>query len=592
MLITPDKVSVKTILAEIGSGGYAVPEFQRKFVWPAAHITRLFESIGSNLYAGSLLLLENRANLAQTMFGSRNVYGGPKPKKEFMLILDGQQRLTSIFYAATAPSEKLPNVGIVNFHIKTSEIRSKTYNPLQGFQDLENVFHHFREGSPKLARAMATKEFIPLSSLLVVPTSVPEEKKFKKWLAEYDDEIQFQLTKLRDAILEYQFPFLKLPANSSARYIIDCFTRINEGGTPLSRFDLAHARLTNKNTDLRQQWEEAVAESGKRFPNLGWGVKSKLINGDSLLQAMALLHDKEPRQEEIFRLINDLSQKAIKQTIERGILALERAIAEMRGRYGVITAQLVPAKGIIPVLGTLLVDLPPKAKAKSIDRLDAWYWASILTGKYIGGVNTTAAKDRAEISVWLQNIKKKPTWLEALTSGDLDLNWQRPKQPGYKAVMTALIAAGLVDILTGDVLQSTKKKLQDDHIFSKEHFRGRWGIDALPNRLMMLAPNNGTAGKGRARPSEWCVTLEESVIPAPKLDKRLNAAMISTSAWDTMVDDNFDSFQRLRASSLRKFCVEFLSKQLGRPVEDLQVDPQEALAWDDDDDDDDDDLVD
>ena len=70
----------------------AVPEFQRGFVWKTAQVKKLFDSLINQYPVGSFILWETSKNI-----DARTLSGEKLPKRKF-LILDGQQRLASIYY--------------------------------------------------------------------------------------------------------------------------------------------------------------------------------------------------------------------------------------------------------------------------------------------------------------------------------------------------------------------------------------------------------------------------------------------------------------------------------------------------------------
>src|SRR5215210_2393844 len=90
-------VSLQHLLSSINERELALPDFQRDFVWDPRATEELVESIARSFPAGSLLFMPWRANT----FTPRAVQGAPEldgmaPQR---LILDGQQRMTSLYQA-------------------------------------------------------------------------------------------------------------------------------------------------------------------------------------------------------------------------------------------------------------------------------------------------------------------------------------------------------------------------------------------------------------------------------------------------------------------------------------------------------------
>lgn len=90
--------SLKDILRDISNGTTQLPEFQRDWVWDDEHIKSLIASITCSYPVGAVMFLECGGN--DIHFKSRMFTGvSDTGKTPEMLVLDGQQRLTSIYCA-------------------------------------------------------------------------------------------------------------------------------------------------------------------------------------------------------------------------------------------------------------------------------------------------------------------------------------------------------------------------------------------------------------------------------------------------------------------------------------------------------------
>ena len=91
--------SLPDLLREIQSGDIQLPDFQRGWVWDDDHIRSLIASISMSYPIGAVMLLQTAGDGAQ--FQPRPVEGvsTDPDKKPDRLILDGQQRMTSLFLA-------------------------------------------------------------------------------------------------------------------------------------------------------------------------------------------------------------------------------------------------------------------------------------------------------------------------------------------------------------------------------------------------------------------------------------------------------------------------------------------------------------
>ena len=89
---------------------YVIPDFQREFVWDPERISQLIISIIGDYFTGVLLILENDAD--GSIFSLKSVEGVQSlqqqtPKGDVRIILDGQQRTSSLYYAFRRPDVPL-----------------------------------------------------------------------------------------------------------------------------------------------------------------------------------------------------------------------------------------------------------------------------------------------------------------------------------------------------------------------------------------------------------------------------------------------------------------------------------------------------
>jgi hypothetical protein len=105
-----------------------IPDFQREFEWGPADIRELMRSIFLDYYIGSLLLWKARKESLESL-ACEPIYGlGPAGSPEH-IVLDGQQRLTAIYYAFVAPD--VPAAGRANrflYYIKVDRLMEEAFD--------------------------------------------------------------------------------------------------------------------------------------------------------------------------------------------------------------------------------------------------------------------------------------------------------------------------------------------------------------------------------------------------------------------------------------------------------------------------------
>jgi len=159
---------LKLLLTQIHNGELALPDFQRDFVWEPGAVEELIESIMRAYPAGSLLFLKHSGEGFQV----REFEGAPKLKSTMStsyLVMDGQQRMTSLYQAFFGKGE----------HIFYLDIRE-----LSESEDVEAAVWH---ESRKRAERMGLTDIKTQAERLCCPLSVVMTDGFDAWIDEIMD---------------------------------------------------------------------------------------------------------------------------------------------------------------------------------------------------------------------------------------------------------------------------------------------------------------------------------------------------------------------------------------------------------------------
>lgn len=103
--IKPEREYLREIAAKIRSGKYAIPVFQRDFVWKKEQVLDLFDSISKGYPIGSIILWKpekDYALMAKDIISDRIL----KVSDTEFYVLDGRQRLTTFYGCVTKLAEK------------------------------------------------------------------------------------------------------------------------------------------------------------------------------------------------------------------------------------------------------------------------------------------------------------------------------------------------------------------------------------------------------------------------------------------------------------------------------------------------------
>lgn len=197
-------------------GKIGLPELQRPFVWPNVNVRDLFDSLYRGYPAGFLLFWKTGGEGKL-----KNIGTGPKQAIPELAIVDGQQRLTSL-YAVIKGAEVLR----ANFKKEKIEI---AFNPLAERFDV--------------ADAAIRKDRSYITNISTIWEAGYNQRQFReafiKQLAEirelsdeYKGQIEDAINRLRD-LTAYSFTALTLNASVDEQTIAEVFVRINGKGKTL-----------------------------------------------------------------------------------------------------------------------------------------------------------------------------------------------------------------------------------------------------------------------------------------------------------------------------------------------------------------------
>ena len=107
-----------SLVKYIGLGEIGLPDIQRPFVWKNAKVRDLFDSMYKGYPVGYLLFWQNALADASRTIGTDN-----KQKSPRLVIVDGQQRLTSLYAV-------IKNIAVLRENFESEHIQI-AFNPLE-----------------------------------------------------------------------------------------------------------------------------------------------------------------------------------------------------------------------------------------------------------------------------------------------------------------------------------------------------------------------------------------------------------------------------------------------------------------------------
>lgn len=508
MEIITDKRKLVPMVLQACQGKICLPDFQRDFVWAPDAIADLLRSMLRRYFVGSLLLLRcdpNDPPFAPSLLrGARSNTTTLMPEQ---LLLDGQQRLTSLVYAFTAPDLSLKNTKhrrwfFVDLDLLMNDPDDDDIVLERALRDLEGLLEEDTQ---------FTRRTVPCTVLLN-PTDFYEWLyKFEGWvekhelhnLAQFKKEWRLKWTDTLNAIHGFEVPVVEVPrvANSDHKalgQVCAIFEKLNSTGVELSVYDLLTARLYRSKIKLHDLWNEAC-DANPRLAKWSGGNADTNKFGVLVLRTLALLRDLDPKP----RILIDLEPNNFQNDWKRAAKAIDRALelVELTGNdgFGVFERDWLPGYGLVPILAALRAIIEDKKLGeKARQDLRQWYWCCVFLERYSSAVESKSRKDYSEfLGYWTEGKSEPAVFDEAKrtigAAGYSIRNSASNASSVYCGVFCLLAKRGAKDWRLGENI--ALQELQDHHIFPRDYLnrhgvRDRVMVNSIVNRTLISAATN------------------------------------------------------------------------------------------------------
>ncbi|MBI4245419.1 MAG: DUF262 domain-containing protein, partial [Planctomycetes bacterium] len=251
------RAKIRHIIDDCQRTKWVLPHFQRYYDWTKTDVRELWESIVKDYYIGSFLLWETDST---PEVGIQPIEG-VKPTddlRQSAIILDGQQRITSLYYSTVFPNQK--HFDEENFYLRKS--RSPQYFYID-FYTLLTASDDTQSCIKVLTRKLTIEDSV---KRLWFPLFMLD--KSHEWIDKLEDALIAEKTgeeqkrtirkkievKLRHIWDGYEIPYITLPEKLKLEQVTDIFEKINTKGKQLDVFDLLIARFYIFKINLKDIW--------------------------------------------------------------------------------------------------------------------------------------------------------------------------------------------------------------------------------------------------------------------------------------------------------------------------------------------------
>lgn len=583
MTFDSTKEPLLDMLRSIGIAKTQLPDFQRGWVWDDEHIRSLLASISLSYPVGMVMMLETGNE--EVRFKPRLVEGventnGQEPER---LILDGQQRLTSL-YLATLSGKPVP----------TKDVRNKPISRWY-YIDIQKSLSPNGDRDDAIVSLAEDRIIRNFQGKEVTNYSTPEHE-FKaglfpmqfvfgcaEWRRNYSKYWNYEAEKIElfdrfeaeviKRFEQYQMPLILLRRPTPKEAVCQVFEKVNTGGVSLTVFELLTATFATDDYNLRDDWHNRERRLRKHK------VLQKL-RSDDLIQAITLLATYQKRQDSLTAGSSPENAPGIsckRKEILRLTLAdylrwaepatngFEQA-ARLLHSQKIFSARDLPYQTQLIPLASVFALLGDKAESDSIRQMLArWLWCGIFGELYGSTVETRFARDLPEILVWVNGGMEPSTVSEANFVPSRLLTLRTRNSAAYKGLHAVLLRDGALDFRSGepiDVQMYFDNQIDIHHIFPRDwcikQGKDRKYYDSVVNKTPLSARTNRIAG-GKS-PGNYIELLQQRAgIEESRMDEILESHLIYPLALRL---DDFEEFFRARERDI----LERIERAMGKSI--------------------------
>lgn len=569
------------LMRDITTGKAQLPEFQRSWTWDDGRIRGILASLSQGYPMGAIMRLEYGNE--EVKFKYRPIEGVKNvTEKPDYLVLDGQQRLTSMYRTTCSkePVETKTDKGkdIKRFYyldikkcLDDNEDRYDAILPVPEDRRIKTDFDR------KIVLDLSTRELeyehemFPVN--IIFDSSAREDwadgyKEYHNYGKVFMERYKAFRTNVIETITGYKLPVITLGKETPREAVCKVFENVNTGGVALTVFELVTATFATYEFDLRADWEACK--------EIIWGIHDSLntdimrgVDETAFLTTITLYTSyfadtmTTCKKKDVLALDFE-SYKANKPAVLEGYMLARKFLFSQyvfRMRDLPYTTQLIPLAAICAVIGKSSFNLPRTQKI-----LARWFWCGIMGEMYGGANETRYANDIEDVVAKIQGKESlNRTVNAAYFSASRLISLQTRNSAAYKGIMALVYRESCRDFMKGttmDIVKSMDESPDIHHIFPESYCtkqgypKSKW--NSIINKTPLLPESNRQIG-GDA-PSKYSQKIMKAAqIDEDQLRLRVESHLVN---YDAFIHDDFDTYFIDRAKSILKVIEAAMEKTI------------------------------
>lgn len=561
-------ISVRELVDKVQHKELALPEMQRRYVWPATRVRDLLDSLYRGYPSGTILVWETDEEIETRELAVKSSKTPTTSQK--LLLLDGQQRVTSL--AAILGGEpvyvrgrKRPIDILFNLEhpdgppIEIMEVEENDFTTdVEDIEDEETAERDIQEEMRKRTFVVASRAlqndplWVPVSDIfkktdkeILKPIGITSDD--ERW-----DKYSARLQKIRK-IADYPYVMQVLEKNMTYEEVTEIFIRVNSLGIKLRGSDLALAQITSR-------W--------KGFINLIEDFASKFNDNENYIietglpvRMLVVFATHQSR----FRTVGKISKEKLEESWKIAKDGLDYAINFLRENAGIDNLSYLSSPFLLIPIAVYWIQKKNEVLTQGEEyKLLRWFYLAHMRGHYSMGSSESILE--ADLGVLFRGktlddlIQQLLLHVKKFTVDSDDLFGRGMRSPFFTMLYFVLKQNGAKDWWSGLKLSErhtgNAHTIQFHHIFPKSLLKDKYDKKEI-NEIANMAFIGGKTN--RQITNKEPINYLENEVVAKRGEEALTSQLIplDKKMWEI---DNYQEFLNYRRKAIADVINEFIKR--------------------------------
>ena len=539
--VQPTHKQYPHLIADIERGDIKIPQFQREFVWDIEKSAKLIDSILKGFPIGSFILWRTNDQLRSVRGLGRGDFPA-RSGENVNYVLDGQQRLTSIYCCLTG-AKIYKEIG-----------KESDYSAIYANLDADEssvVASHFTDPP-------SSEQYIKIVDLLSVNFEL---------IAKYTAERRAKIQSYYSTISSYSFPIIEI-SDATIDVATEIFTRINLGGKPLTVFEIMVAKTYDESLDFDLSKKCQTLKS--RLESINY----ETISETAFLQVGAAI------------INNDITSKAILQINKAKFIelwpkisdAIERACEYLKSYNRIPVSQLLPYNAFVIPYAYFFFHHPDRPIDNKQALLEDFFWKCAIGARYSSSLESKINQDLKKVDSILNGVEPQYEWQVSIKPSSLIANGKFNASKAFVKAILCLYAhhqpksfadGAIVNISNYWLKQANSKNYH--HFFPRKSLACKNKDEQIVNNIFNITIVDDFLNKRSIRARNPSDYIAQYIKSNPNITQALDSHLIGDVKYFGIEDDSVETFVQRRA----EFVSQVLATKMIHALTELDVLNQE-----------------